>query len=186
MKPARSQGLTLVELLTVVAVLGIVLAIATPTFTDLINKQRVRQAAAELSTDLAYARAEAGLRNDRVALKFNRNNGMSCYTVAVMGGAFGNCDCTRTRGSACTINLIELKTTQLASLRGVGLVISDSITGANHALEFQPPHMTVVPDAAAITVEGSRGYKLRVLLSPLGRVSTCSPDGLIGGVQPCP
>lgn len=57
LRPA--QGFTLIEMLVVVALLGIFLAIAAPSFAGLIRSNKVQAAADELVTVLQYARSEA-------------------------------------------------------------------------------------------------------------------------------
>ncbi|AKJ29478.1 GspH/FimT family pseudopilin [Caldimonas brevitalea] len=58
----RQAGFTLVELLTVVSVIAIVTALSAPSFSRMIEAQRVRTAAFDLVTDLLLARSEATKR----------------------------------------------------------------------------------------------------------------------------
>jgi prepilin-type N-terminal cleavage/methylation domain-containing protein len=62
------QGFTLIEMLVVVALLGIFLAIAAPSFAGLIRSNKVQAAADELVTVLQYARSEAITRGVTVTL----------------------------------------------------------------------------------------------------------------------
>jgi len=186
MKQRPARGLTLIELLTVVAVLGIVLAIAAPSFADLMNRRRVQLVATELSTDLAYARSEAGLRNRRVNLQFQTAGaGMSCYTVLVFDSGLFPCDCTRTPGSACQGGRYELRTVQIPSVKGVSLIPSQELVATSSALEFQVPLLTAWPPTSSVRVRGSRGFELEVQINPVGRVRVCSPDGSFSGVAQC-
>lgn len=186
MRHMPSQGLTLVELLTVVAVLGIVLAVAAPSLADIINKRRVELVAAELGSDLAYARAEGGLRSREVSLRFASNAQTSCYVVHVLG-TIGECNCLKAAGSECSSskfdNQIALKVTRVRAARGVTLVPP---AGAP-VITFEPPQATLNGAGASVTVVGNRGYKLEARLNKLGRVQLCDPDGSMGGsYKPCP
>jgi len=65
-KPQR--GFTLVELLITIAVLAVILVLATPSFTGIINNNRITKATNELAASFAYARSEAVRRNGRIHL----------------------------------------------------------------------------------------------------------------------
>lgn len=63
-----TRGFTLVEMAITLAVGGILLALALPSFTESRANGKIRAAAAQLQQDLQWARAEAIKRNARVQL----------------------------------------------------------------------------------------------------------------------
>ncbi|HXN14902.1 MAG TPA: GspH/FimT family pseudopilin [Usitatibacter sp.] len=63
-----SSGFTMIEMITVVAIIGILFVIAQPAFTTLIANQRARGAATELMTAMMKTRSEAVKRNQNVTL----------------------------------------------------------------------------------------------------------------------
>jgi type IV fimbrial biogenesis protein FimT len=65
----RPAGFTLVELMTVVSILGVLAMIAGPNFAHLISDQRAKNASSDLYTALATARSEAVKRNIKVTLQ---------------------------------------------------------------------------------------------------------------------
>lgn len=64
----RIAGFTLVELMITIAVLAVILAIATPSFTTVINNNRLTAQTNDLVAALQMARSEALKRNSSVAV----------------------------------------------------------------------------------------------------------------------
>ena len=65
---ARAAGFTLAEILIVVAILGILAAIAAPSMADMVRAQRLRTAAFDVFAALTLARSEAIKRNKAVTI----------------------------------------------------------------------------------------------------------------------
>jgi type IV fimbrial biogenesis protein FimT len=177
-----SAGISLVEVMVVVAVTGILLGLAAPSFADMLNRRRVQMVAEALSSDLAYARAEAGLaHNNNVNMQFAQPADMSCYTVYI-ASALGDCLCSRPPGAACTSIKVELKTVQVPSSMGVSI----SVAGQQDWVTFEALRMTNAANSFAVTVEGVRGSKLQVQVNAMGRIKTCVPaGGNFNGVPAC-
>ncbi|MGL6206135.1 MAG: pilus assembly FimT family protein, partial [Giesbergeria sp.] len=64
----RQHGFTAIELMVVVAIVAVLAALAAPSFTPLIERWRVRQAAENLTSSLYFARSEAIKRGGGIAL----------------------------------------------------------------------------------------------------------------------
>ena len=194
MKTKFLRGVSLIEVMVVVGVLASLVSVAAPSLADMLNRRRVVAVAAELSTDLAFARSEVALRPgpaSNVTIYFRQTPSMSCYTMAYLGGV-GSCDCTSGPGNACSGNgpnsqVPEIKTTQVPSSIGVTVVAPVTVTrvGPISQVGFTWPQLTASPANFAVTVTGSRGSSLRVRLNGMGRVETCSPDGTFTGYKAC-
>lgn len=68
------RGFTLLELLITLAIVAIVTAVAAPSFSDIIERQRVRSAADNLRSSIELARSEAVKRNSPVTVNRIEDN----------------------------------------------------------------------------------------------------------------
>lgn len=62
------RGFTIIELMVTIAILGVLLSLAAPSFSTLIENQRAKSAAADLYASLVRARSEAVKRNTSMTL----------------------------------------------------------------------------------------------------------------------
>jgi type IV fimbrial biogenesis protein FimT len=90
--PRKSQGFTLIELMVAITVLGVISALAAPSFKQLLAAQRVRVTAYNIVGDLVFARSEAVKRGENVTVTPTSSawtNGWSinvASTAEVIGG----------------------------------------------------------------------------------------------------
>lgn len=67
----RDKGFTLIEMLIVVALLGILASIAIPSFQNMMAQGRLASNANDLAGAVQFARGEAIKRNQQISLNFN-------------------------------------------------------------------------------------------------------------------
>ncbi len=66
---AKARGFTLIELMISLTIVGILAVVGLPSLTDFIAEQRVRTAASDLVSEIAFARAKAVEQSRRVIME---------------------------------------------------------------------------------------------------------------------
>lgn len=178
-----ASGITIIELIIVVAIIGVLIAVVAPSMRGMMARQQVQGINAELLTDLQLARSEVTRRSGggtSVGVTFGGDAQMTCYTIHTIGAGAG-CDCTRTPGQACIPPgvLDEIKTVQVKRASGVSLAASSA---GGTALSFAPPQGLVAPADLFVDVRGDVSGRLRTTINASGRPTVCSPDSSIRGV----
>lgn len=106
----REFGFTLTEALIALAVLGIIAALAGPSLNGLMVNSRVKQAASDMFTTMAYARNEAINRNTQVSINAMGTWGAGWQVVAAGGSVLkqttltGGVTVTGPAGNSMTYN----------------------------------------------------------------------------------
>ena len=170
MRPAaRRPGFTLLELMITLAVLG---AMATPSFSAMIDRQRLQAAAHHLQADIALARHESAKRRQAVHLRFQPGTAW-CYALST--GATVDC---RQPASAALPGVIKL--VRGSESAGVRLLQAD-------AMVFQADNDAGLQalQAGQASFSSREGLQLRLRLGPMGRASLCAPAGQLPGTPPC-
>ena len=201
----RAAGLTLIELMVVVAIAVIILGLAAPSFSEYIVTQRLRSIHAQVATDLQLARSEAVARSAFVSVRFQEGaGGMTCYviftrrdpTVAVPApDTPDTCDCTEAPGSRCNSHpatTTELRTVTIPGELKVGV---RTPTGQPDTITFDArsagikiassDFSTTLAPKFQIDSTAQNNRSLRAIVLPSGRPKLCTPAGSTMGGPAC-
>jgi type IV fimbrial biogenesis protein FimT len=74
MKKRSVGGFTIIEIMIVIAIIGIMVGIAAPNFMDYLKSRRLSGAATQLYVDLMNARQQAVTENKKIVVEFVNNN----------------------------------------------------------------------------------------------------------------
>lgn len=182
---ARSTGVSLVEVIVVVSVIGILASLAFPSFLQMFARSRLKATAEQVRADLNLARSEALKRNQTIIMSFTVNSDSSwCYGLK----ATIACDCTVTDTSASNFCQLDRDAggagipTAVSSTSYPGITFSGSPFGGS--LSFSPVRPSLTASSATLASTNVSGT-IRVVASGLGRVRFCSPSGGFGGYPTC-
>ena len=190
--PNHAAGFTLVELMIVVVIVAIGLALAVPSYNDIVERRQTTQAAEEVASFLAQARGWAVKINDEVTVSTVLDGaGNWCFGMVSGTGACNcatapaNCvveDLTGTNDAQVVLDGFDRSTTpwtpryQKAEL--------DSITGTGDTtpqeFTFDPVRGIKMTDDLAVHVynfdSDNGNWSLNVQVDPTGRVRVCYPS----------
>lgn len=203
------QGITLIEILVVFAIIAVILVVATPSVSSMIEMQRLRGVNDQLVTDVQFLRTEAATRQELTGITFRENATMTCYIIHTCGTVSGDdceCNCAAAEGSRCISPRREVRTVQVLKSSQVAVrptpvgsstsapnrVMIDPATGSMFAFfpvvlsGPTPPAIQEFWAQTSLTGGTLVGNSLQVRLSPQARPSICSPGGVVKGSVPCP
>ncbi len=122
-----NNGFTLTELMVAIAIIVIIASLTAPSFSGMIEKQRLQGAADRFYASLQLTRSEAIKRHTAVTLSATISEDDSwCYAQSDTG----HCDCNIL--AQCTIENIPSKVTKSSHFKGVKL----TSTFANSSVTF--------------------------------------------------
>lgn len=198
MKTKRPPGLTLVELMIVVALIAVLLTLAAPSLYDFILVQRLKAINAQIVTDMQFARSTAASGHLDVQVVFApavSGSTMSCYTLYTDSSEDprDKCDCRQPAGGRCPdATTQEIRTVQIPTQSGTKLGLPDlqasglsflATTGAMRA--WWVPHFVPLSDEFMVEASIDSQRKLQTWVGLSGRPSVCAPGSGVTGHPPC-
>lgn len=185
-------GVTLIELMIVLAVAATLVVLTAPSFKRMIDVQRLRSINAALVTDLQFARGEAASRNQNVFIEFDKTDAnVTCYVIFTGNREF--CDCRAS--PVCTgSGTKEIRTVQVS--RSQNITVGVPSTQTIEAVGFDPATGRLLVIPVDVVVEALAPFRIEVKhpdvggfideLEVTGRPIVCSPSGQVSGVPACP
>jgi prepilin-type N-terminal cleavage/methylation domain-containing protein len=191
-----SRGLTLIELMIALAVVGVLVTLAAPSFYDLLLAQRLKAAAQQFVTDMQFARSEAASRNEVVRVRFSRSPG-TCYVIFT-GPNDVSCSCVAPflpiPANVCGAGAREIRTVHYPASSRVE-VLAQALP-AQAYVRFNPANGSMSTGAVDLTGAPAQQFavdlsltgstkRLSGLIALSGRPSICVPAGSPMEGDPC-
>lgn len=170
--PAAQRGMTLIEIMITLAIMGILLMIGMPSFNTWLANTQVRTGAEGLTNGLQLARAEAVRRNGNVTFVLGTQTG---WTVSVASSGEVVQSRSEEDGSKnATVTVTPLGATTL-TFNGYGRVTTNADAS---------PAITQI-DVGSSTLAASETRALRITLGSGGNVRMCDPALAAGDPRAC-
>jgi type IV fimbrial biogenesis protein FimT len=170
------RGITLIESMIGLFVLSVVIGTALPSLQSLRQRAALSGTAAQLETDVQFARGHARAINRTVRLSLGEADGATCYMVHT--GPAADCRCGGDRPAVCSGDSELLRSVVLEAKGDV------QVRSVSKTVTFDPLKGTVTP-TATLRVEARNGRAIHQVVNLLGRVRSCSPLGRSTGELAC-
>ena len=175
---AAQRGVSLVEAMCVLVIVSLTIGGAMPSLASLRQKAELTGAAAQLETDVQFARGQAVALNRTVQLTLREANGATCYILHT--GPAANCACGKQEPNAASCS----DGSELLRAVSFGNQSLVQVRSVSKSLTFDPVKGTVTP-TATLRVEARDGQAIHQVVNLLGRVRSCSPQGRVAGERAC-
>lgn len=202
----RQRGVSLVEGIIALAIMGILMAMAVPAFGPWITGTRIRATAESMLAGLQYARSEATTRNTQVRFQTTTSLDASCafsttsanwlvdvVTADINDLVEGRCNAAPSDTVAPTI--LQVRS---ATETGTGVVIASGASqiifnGLGRQVPIAPAtaaanvSIDITPEATrgACVASGGKVTCLRIVVTPGGLVRMCNPAAASSDPQAC-
>ena len=186
---ATNRGFTLLELIIVMVIIAIGVALAVPSYQDIIERRETTSQAEQLSAFMSYAQSAAVKSNQMISVQLMHTDANN-WCIGANEGNTG-CDCTETLSTAadfCSIDDVAKIMSSATQTRSSMLSYEIDTT-----LTFDPIRGTMASadlgnDHGFVLQSDNTNWQLRVDIGVTGRIRICNPDSdkAVHGFQACP
>ena len=173
-----SRGFSVLEVMVVVAIIGILLSVGVPSFFNYTQNMQIRSAAEQITAGLQIAKNEAIRRNSQAELALSNNTGWTITEVTSAGVRNVLQSRNANEGSVNVTGAFLPAGTTTVTFNGMGRVVSVNDDGT-------PPLTQIDLDNPSISNVADR-RNLRIVIPIGGAVRMCDPK--VTGTDPrtCP
>ena len=187
-----ARGVTLIELMVTVAVLAVIATLAAPSFSDFLQRYRLRGAAEDIASLVAGARVEAVMSNRAVGVVFAGADAAWCVgavsapdpaTPGDLIPGTATCDCSSNADACKTGGRVSVVDASGHGGVGIGSTPSPAAVTFNRLTGVVAP----ITGTVATLQSPNAKYSLEVRITPLGHALTCVPAGspAMAGIPQC-
>jgi type IV fimbrial biogenesis protein FimT len=204
--PTPQRGVTLIEVVVALVIMGVLMAMAAPNFASWMTGTRIRSTAEGLLAGLQYARSEATTRNTQVRFQLTTSLDATCArSTTVANWVVDMVDndpadsvegqCNAAPSDTVAPSILQVRS---ATETGAGVVVNagaDQVVfnglGRQVAIAPATTAPTLSIDVTPVSARGScvaSGGKitcLRIVVTPGGLVRMCNPAVASGDPQAC-
>lgn len=186
MNRQKNAGFTLLEMMIVVAIMGILAAIAVPSFQDMLERNRLKQGAEALKSDLQWMRTETIKQSCNLQASFTTGAAWS-YQIYIPPAAAGT-TCARLHvdhgcaaAATANCNIRTVNSTQFTGITmGTVAFFSSPTTGTEFDFRRGEAKRSNNNSSNGRVELSSSNYIVKVVVASVGRVKICNIAGSNG------
>ncbi|MDD2919236.1 GspH/FimT family pseudopilin [Rhodoferax sp.] len=182
------NGFTMIELVVAMAVLGILMAIAMPSFVETMGNSRIRSVAESVTSGLQFARSEAVRRNEKIRFSLDSSTGNWTVRRSADNTCVFDGDVLQTRATTSSSTAVVVTTFSdvpaTAATTAQVYVYGPNGSQAQDCMDAVEQFVALRIDSSSLAADDSRD--LRLVAPPVGRARLCDPHVTTGDTRECP